>query len=104
MKTLENLTKDERFLLLFCECACVDHGGIYQSERTNDEDRQILARWKEEGFCDFGRVASEHLTPTRKVWVHLSPEAMSLAHQLRLQRAERMWQNRNWWSTEEKRA
>jgi hypothetical protein len=104
MKTIDNLTKDEKLLLLFAECACVDHGGIYQSERLNDDDRAILKKWQLEGFCEHGRVASEHLTPTRKVWLRLSDEAMRLAHELRMERATRIWGKRNWISTDEKRA
>jgi hypothetical protein len=103
MKTIDNLTKDEKSLLLFAECACVDYGGIYQPERLNDDDRQILKAWKLEGFCDHGRVASEHLTSTRSVWLKLSDEAMQLAHELRIERARRMWARRGWISTDEKR-
>lgn len=103
MKTIDTLTKDEKLLLLFAECACVDYGGIYQPERLNDDDREILEQWKLEGFCDYGRVASQHLNPKRMVWLRLSEEAMRMAHTLREQRASRMWANRDWISTQEKR-
>lgn len=85
------------------ECAAVDYGGTYQPERTNAEDRAIMDRWKAEGIIDHGRVASEHLTEKRSVWVRLSPMAMQAAHALRIERAERMWGNRSWISTSEKR-
>lgn len=103
MKTIDQLTKTEKSLLLFMECAAVDNGGIYQSERTNAEDREIMDRWKAEGFIDHGRVASEYLTATRRVWIHLTPEAMALAQELRRARAERMWFARTWETTAEKR-
>lgn len=102
-KTIEMLTKDEKLLLLFAECACVDFAGIYQPERLNDADRAILKRWKEEGFCDHGRVASEHVTPKACVWLRLSDEAHATAHALRMERAKRMWAARHWITTEEKR-
>jgi hypothetical protein len=103
MKTIDQLTKTEKSLLLFMECAAVDEGGIYQTERTNAEDREIMDRWKAEGFIDHGRVASEYLTATRRVWIKLTPEAMALAQELRRARAERMWIARTWESTAEKR-
>ncbi len=103
MTTLETLTKDQKSLLLFCECCCVDNAGIYQPERTNDTDRQNLDTWREEGFLDHGRVSSEHLSPTRRLWVRLGHEAMAMAQTLRRDRAERMWKNRTWTTTEEKR-
>lgn len=104
MKTIDSLTKDEKSLLMFAECACVDHGGIYQPQRLNNTDRAILDQWQLEGFASHGRVASEHLTETRCVWLQLSDAAMHLAHELRIQRAGRMWNNRNWITTNEKRS
>jgi hypothetical protein len=103
MKTIDQLTKTEKSLLLFMECAAVDHGGIYQPERTNTEDREIMDRWKAEGFIDHGRLASEHLKPGRTVWCSLSVDAMEMAHSLRKELAARMWENRTWISTAEKR-
>ena len=103
MKDIETLTKDEKSLLLFCECACVDNAGIYQPQRTNAVDRENLDKWQAEGFLDHGRVSSEFLAETRCVWVRLSHEAMAMAQTLRRERAERMWKNRTWTTTEEKR-
>ena len=104
MKTIDQLTKTEKSLLLFLECAAVDNGGIYRPECTNAEDREIMDRWREEGFIDHGRVSSEYVTPARQVWVQLTPEAMLLAQELRRARAERMWKARTWESTSEKRS
>ena len=102
-KMIQSLTKTEKSMLLFAECCVVDHGGIYQSERTNAEDREVMDRWKAEGFIDHGRVSSEFLTATRRVWITLSPEAMALAQELRRERADRMWKNRTLTTTVEKR-
>jgi hypothetical protein len=99
----EDLSKDEKSLLLMLECACVDYGGIYQPERLNDADRAILERWKKDGILDHGRVASEFITMNRRVWVRLSGEAMQAAQELRSEHYARMLANRNWLSTAEKR-
>ena len=102
-KMIQLPTKTEKSMLLFAECCVVDNGGIYQSERTNADDREVMDRWKAEGFIDHGRVSSEFLTATRRVWITLSPEAMALAQELRRERADRMWKNRTWTTTVEKR-
>ena len=103
MKTIDQLTKTEKQLLLFLECAAVDHGGLYQSERTNAEDRTMMDLWRDQGFIEHGRVASEHLTPICRVWVRLSVDAENLAHAARAERSARMWTNRGWVTTDEKR-
>jgi len=103
MKTIDQLSKLEKQLLLFLECAAVDHGGIYQTERTNAEDREMMDLWRDQGFIEHGRVASEYLTPTRRVWVRLSQEAENLAAICRHERAGRMWINKGWVTTHEKR-
>lgn len=103
MKTTESLTKTERTLLLFLETSCVDFAGVYDPRRINDEDLAIMNQWKEEGFIDHGRIAFKFHKPTRTVWCKISPEAMDLAHTLRKERAERMWDNREWRTTAETR-
>lgn len=101
---ISELTRDEKSLLLYAETVMVDLGGIYEPRRMNDEDRAIMKRWKESGFLDHGRVSSEHLTSRRAVWIRLSPEAVALAQELRRERIERAWGNRNWITTAEKAA
>jgi len=101
---INQLTKTERSLLLFLECAAVDVAGIYHSESLNAEDRQIMDRWKSEALIDHGRVASETNNPNGRVWVKLSPTAMAAAHEERSARADRMWRQRGWITTAEKRA
>lgn len=100
---IDQLTKAEKGLLLFLESASTENGGIYRPEGINVEDRAIMDRWKTAGVIDHGRVASQHLTESRSFWVRLSPLAMQAAHTLRAARAERMWDNREWISTAEKR-
>ena len=104
MKTIDQLTKTEKSLLLFLECAAVDHTGIYRRESTNAEDRELMDTWRDQGFINHGRVASKWLKEGRTVWATLSPEAFKLAHQLREERALRMWGNKNYVTTHEYRA
>jgi len=103
MKTIDQLSKTEKQLLMLLECAAVDHGGLYQSERTNAEDRKTMDLWRDQGFIEHGRVPSEYLTPIRRVWVRLSVDAENLAQVVRAERAARLWTNRGWITTHEKR-
>ncbi len=93
--------KDEKSLLLYIESCCVDNAGLYDPERMNETDRVILKRWTKERFVSHGRVFSGHLTARRAVWFKMSTAAFQVAHELRMARADRMWDNREWKSTEE---
>lgn len=104
MKTITELTKTEKSLLLFLECAAVDHAGIYRPESTNAEDCKLMDTWRDQGFIEHGRVASKWLKEGRTVWVYLSAEAFKLAHELREERALRMWGNKTYGTTHELRA
>lgn len=100
-------TKDERSLLLYLETRAVDHGGRVADANINAEDLAIAERWNAQGYVNFGRVAWEDVTAGRVTgsahWCLLSPEAFEDAHRLRRERAARMWANRTWRSTAEKR-
>jgi len=94
------MTKDEKSLLLFFECAAVDYGGLLSTGRMNDDDRKLAARWAEEGFIIFERVASKHITPDtaypKNYAVILSENAWRLAHEERIERSGRVYTKRNW--------
>ena len=100
-------TKDERSLLLYLETRAVDYSGRIRNDNLNRMDWDLLNRWTDEGYIKSGRIASEYLDklsyPSTH-WIVLSPEAMTDAHELRRQRAERMWRNKSYLTTEEKRA
>lgn len=102
--SFEQFSTTEKKLLLFLECAATDYGGAYQPEAVNDEDREIMDRWRACGFVDHGRIASKSLPTPRPLWVKLSPEAIKVAHACRAERAARMWRNRTWQTTAETRA
>lgn len=97
--------KGDESLLLYLETGAVDHGGLLDPRRISEEERTILERWRDDGYVEFGRVASKYITAADKsLWVHLSEQAWSDVAGLRRARAERMWANRNWMTTAEYRA
>lgn len=99
------LTKSELSLLLFFETCAVDYGGLVSVAHMNTDDMATATRWHMERFVEFGRVASEHLREGHATaWCKLSPQAWDLAHAERRARAARLWEQRNWQTTAEKRA
>lgn len=102
MTTLQDLSRDEKSLLLYLETQCVDYGGSFEQIRLNDEDRSILERWQTEGFISYGRICSQDWpTKTRYYWATLSEQAWSLAHEERRARFQRMYERRPWSTTQE---
>jgi len=97
---LEEMTKDERSLLLFFESQAVDYGGLIDSRRMNEDDHKKAREWDESGFIKFGRVAwsdieaqeSRNVTP-KTHWVEFSESAWVIAHQERRARFERVVKN-----------
>jgi hypothetical protein len=100
----EQMTKDERSLLLYFETAAVDNHGRIDPRRMNGADRFIAEEWNRKGFVEYGRIASEHLKENSTHWCHLSEPAWIAAAQLRRSRAMRTWANRTYITTEEKRS
>lgn len=91
---LDDLSKDERNLLLYIETCAVDYGGLVHSQRVNEDDREILKRWNESGFVSFSRItfASMQLLNDKcnTDLVRLSEDAWKLAHEERRARSVRM--------------
>ena len=100
-KTLKNMTKDERSLLLFLETRAVDYGGRVNLVHMNKEDMEIAEKWNKEVFIEFGRIVARNINSDGSSWCKLSEEAFKLAHKERKARAKRMWQNRTWLSTKD---
>lgn len=96
------MTKDERSLLLFLECRATDHGGRINSINMNQDDIKTAQQWNFEGFLKFGRIASDDLSEYGNHWCFLSDEAWQLAHAERKARSARLWEGRQWKTTEEK--
>lgn len=92
--TMPELSKDGKSLLLFLETRAVDYGGRVDARHMNSDDFVIAKIWSDGRFIEFGRIYSKDVTSQGAHWVRLSDEAFVLAHQLRKERAERMWGNR----------
>lgn len=90
MKTLEDMTKDERSLLLYLETRAVDYGGKIDTRHMNKEDIDTAKGWNKEGFLWFGRIKFHDIAYHMTHWCELSDEAWSLAHQERKARYKRI--------------
>lgn len=108
---LNDMTKDEKNLLLYFETCAVDQGGLVSIDHMNAEDMAIAKRFNESGFIRFGRLASECLpkySPSTlgngsTHWCELSDEAWNLVHEERRDRYKRINEKRSWYTTKEKR-
>ena len=100
MKTLDEMTKDERSQLLYMETRLVDQKGILNEKQMNDDDRAICKRWDAEGFIVYkrlpfdviesrGRQFTNSMTKQETTYVEFSDEAWQLAHEERRRRADR---------------
>lgn len=97
------MTKQELSLLLYLETCAVDHSGRVSQEKLNDEEREIIKAWTKSGYIAFGRICIKSIVE-RTHWVLLSMDATRDAHAERALRAARSWANKNYQTTEEKRA
>jgi hypothetical protein len=100
---LSEMTTTERSLLLYLETRVVDYGGRVNQKHMNSDDRTILDRWVESKFVSFGRIIVADHNRDGTHWVRLSGDAWDLAHMERLARGARMWSNRAYTTTAEKR-
>ena len=97
------MTKDEKSLLLFLETRQVDYGGRVNIQHMNKTDMKIGERWNKQGFVGFGKIVMRNHNSDGTHWCKLSDDAFKVAVKLRRERADRMWQNKTWLSTEENR-
>ncbi len=100
-KEADEMTKDERSLLLFLETRAVDYGGRVNTQHMNLIDMNIAEKWNEEGFLEFGRIVIRNHNNNGTHWVKLSEEAWKLAHEERTTRGKRMWASKSWLSTKD---
>lgn len=108
--TLENMTRDERNLLLYFETRMVDYSGTIDSAHVNASDIEIAQKWNEIGFIKYGRIAFKCLPlPSDSgkgrltTCCFLSDHAWKLAHQERYARYQRNYEKRKWLTAEEYR-
>lgn len=98
---LEEMSKDEKSLLLFLETRAVDYGGRINIKHMNQDDMDITKKWDNFKFIRFGRIVLRHHNGDGTHWCKLSEEAWALAHQERRARQKRLWEKRSWISTDE---
>lgn len=97
------MTKSELSLLLFFETCAVDHAGCVDTRRMNAKDHEVARGWDAARFVLFGRISSENVSDRGAMWCKLSDDAWAAAHRERQTRAERLWGQRSWRTTDEKR-
>lgn len=93
--TPETLTRDQKSILLYAECALVDRGGLLTGARMNEDDMANLKLFADAGILKFGRIphallrsasrSSDNYPSTH--WVEFTDVAWELAQKLRLDRA-----------------
>lgn len=110
MMKIDRTNKREMSLLLFLEDRAVNYGGRVNIRFMNTEDLQKAQEWNDSGFIRFGLIVhqddqSDTGSATEKGanWVELSDNAWSEAGLLRMERGKRVWANRKFQTTEEKR-
>lgn len=101
---MRELTKQQTSLLLFLETRAVNYLGGVAGTHMNAADFDQAKKWSDEGFIEFGRVASHCIADGVGHWVKLSDEAWALAGAERRARAERGWERRHFETTAERRA
>jgi len=101
---IEDMTREEKSLLLFFETRAVDYSGRVSVAHMNNDDREIAEKWNTEGFVLYGRIASDFVNDRGANWCELSAEAWSIVHKLRQERGKQGFASRAYKTTEEKRA
>jgi hypothetical protein len=100
---MNELTKDQRVLLLYLECRAVDYGGRVDGRHMNEADFVQATAWDAAGFIGFGRIVAADCSGAGSHWVTLSEAAWEAAHRERRARADRMLSSRTYMTTKEKR-
>jgi hypothetical protein len=92
--TAETLSRDDRSILLYCECRLVDAGGLLSGTQVNATDLSALNDFKDAGILDYGRIPFHVMESLpafggqrNTYWVTFNDAAWKLAHDLRKLRA-----------------
>ena len=97
------LTHLESSLILYLADCTFNKSGRVNLLRMNEEDMDLVEAWVASGLIEFGRIAFKDITTDGGHWVRLSPAAFRLHEKAVRERAARMWANRRFKTTEEKR-
>lgn len=90
MTSLDDMTRDERSLLLYLETRAVDYGGKVDARHMNKEDMEIARGWNKSGFLKFGRIKFHDIDKGGTHWCELSDEAWVLVAMERKRRCSRI--------------
>lgn len=99
----EVMTQAQQALLMYLETCMVNKSGRVDSTIINEEERRMIDKWRAEGFVEFGRIVLHGVTGEGGNWVRLSDDAWADAHAARIERAERMWQDKRYTTTADRR-
>lgn len=91
-KVLDDMTRDERSLMLYLETRAVDYGGKVNVPHMNAEDMEVTKKWNKEGFIKFGRIKFHDILSKQSGthWCELSDEAWVLVAMERKARYQRI--------------
>ena len=103
---LDDLSGAGCSLLIYLETTVVDHMGMVDSRKINEDDHKIIKQWNTDGFVLFGRMASvsieqrirlRHLNSAHEVyWCELSDDAWRITAELRKDRGKRLLNGRTY--------
>ena len=103
--TIEQLSKDQRSLLLYLETCAVDFGGSVDLAHMNAADIQQAEEWETEGLILWTRIKAGEWPKqngrNRTHYVALSDVAWNLAHAERRARNKRLEGKRAWRTIDE---
>lgn len=91
---LEDMSREEKSLLLYLETRCVDYGGVVSMQRMNAEDLDIVKRWASADFIAWGRIVASAIQGDKTHWCYLGVDAWRIAQTLRQERAMRNYERR----------
>lgn len=89
----DNISRDQRSLLMYAETCAVDHGGLLEGSKMNAADLAALSTLADGGILTFGRIPGRLVGTFRRPithWCDLTEAGWALAHQLRRARAAKV--------------
>lgn len=91
--TLENISRDQRSILMYAETCAVDYGGLLEGSKMNAADLAALSTLIDGGILTFGRIPGRLVGTFRRPithWCELTEAGWALSHQLRRARAAKV--------------
>jgi len=93
-KTIDEMDRDEKSLLLYMESCSVDSNCKLNSQRMNEADFDNAEAWNKSGYVEFGRMSADSIIAQDSYYkndhyVIMSEQAWKDAHLLRRARGAR---------------